>query len=87
MSIYQTTEKFDDKHGHGGIYEVNDLYPHEDRIEVLSTDNNKVKRPVIKEMTVKDLQSWLDKKEVEYESNLKKDELEKLVLDTHKKEG
>lgn len=80
MGIYKVTERFDDKFGHGGVYEVGDLYTHADRIEALSTENNKSKRPFIKELTVKELKDKLGGLEVEIDSKAKKQELEELLL-------
>lgn len=85
MAIYKTIERFDDKHGHGGVYEVNDFYTHQDRIEALSTDNNKSKRPFIKELTVADLKEELTQREIEFDTKAKKEELEKLLLSEVKK--
>ena len=80
MPIYKATEQFNDKHGHGGVYKEGQLYLHEDRIEALSTNNNNVKRPVIKELTVNDLKDELTKREIEFDAKAKKDELEELLL-------
>lgn len=80
MPIYKATEQFDDKHGHGGVYKEGQLYLHEDRIEVLSTTNNNVKRPVIKELTVQELKDELSKRKIEFDAKAKKDELEELLL-------
>lgn len=80
MSINKVIERFDDKNGHGGIYEVGEFYLHADRIEVLSTDKNKAKRPVLKELTVPELKDELTKRKIEFDSKAKKDELEELLL-------
>lgn len=85
MAIHKTIERFDDKNGHGGTYEVGDLYLHEDRFEVLSTDKNQVKRPVTKEMTVEDLKEELNKRKIDFDAKAKKEELEKLLLSEVKK--
>lgn len=79
MAIFKTIEKFDDKNGHGGIYDVGAFYVHEDRIEALSTDDNKVNRPVIKELTVADLKDELSQREIEFDAKAKKQELEELL--------
>lgn len=85
MAIYKTIERFDDKHGHGGVYEVNDFYTHQDRIEALSTDNNKSKRPFIKELTVAELKDELTRVNIEFDSKANKSELEQLLLSELKK--
>lgn len=79
MAIHKTIERFDDKNGHGGVYEVGAFYTHEDRFEALSTDNNKAKRAVIKELTVAELKDELTQREIEFDSKAKKDELETLL--------
>lgn len=80
MGIYKVIERFDDKNGHGGVYEVDDLYTHDDRIEALSTENNRSKRPFIKELTVKEIKEKLTELEVEFEVKAKKEELEEQLL-------
>lgn len=85
MAIYKVIERFDDKNGHGGVYEVGQFYPHADRVELLSTDNNKSKRPMLKELTVPELKDELAKREIEFDSKAKKDELEELLLKEIKK--
>lgn len=80
MSIYKVTERFDDKNGHGGVYEVGQFYLHADRIDALSTDNNKAKRPVLKELTVPELKDELTNRKIEFDAKAKKDELEELLL-------
>lgn len=80
MAVYKTIENFNDKHGHGGVYKEGQFYLHEDRIEALSTNNNNVKRPVIKELTVNDLKDELTKREIEFDAKDKKEELEKALL-------
>lgn len=85
MSIHKATEQFDDKHGHGGVYAEGQFYLHADRIEALSTDKNKAKRPVLKELTVPELKDELTKRKIEFDSKAKKDELEELLLAELKK--
>ena len=80
MAVYKVIRKFDDKNGHGGIYEVGAFYPHEDRVEVLATTNNKYKDPFIKELTVAELKKELSQRDIEFDAKAKKDELETLLL-------
>lgn len=81
MAIHKAIERFDDKNGHGGIYEVGDFYLHADRIDALSTDKNNSKRPFIKELTVADLKEELTHREIEFDAKDKKPELETLLLE------
>lgn len=85
MAIYKTIRRFDDKNGHGGVYEVGDFYTHSDRFEALSTDNNKSKRPFIKELTVADLKGELTELDVDFDSKANKTELEEILSDELKK--
>lgn len=85
MSIHKATEQFDDKHGHGGVYTEGQFYLHADRIEALSTDKNLAKRPVLKELTASELKDELKKRNIEFDSKAKKDELEELLLAELKK--
>lgn len=80
MAIYKVIRRFDDKNGHGGVYDAGDLYFHEDRIEALSTTNNKLSKPFIKELTAAELRDRLTELEVDFEAKAKKGELEELYL-------
>ena len=80
MAIYKVIRRFDDKDGHGGVYEIDDLYLHQDRVDALSTTNNKLNKPFIKELTVAELKAKLTDLEIEFGAKAKKDELEDLLL-------
>ena len=65
----------------GREYAVGDVYSNEERIDELSTNKNKLKRPVIKannnldDLTVRKLKELAKDKEIEGYSTMKKEEL------------
>ena len=81
MAVYKVIERFDDKNGHGGLYEVGEFYLHADRVEALSSSDNKSGRPFIKELTVAELKDELTQREIEFDVKAKKDELSALLSD------
>lgn len=80
MAVYKVIERFDDKNGHGGVYEVGQFYTHDDRFEALSSSDNKSGRPFIKELTIAELKEELTQREVEFDTKAKKDELSALLI-------
>lgn len=73
------------KFPNGKIYAVGDVYSKKERIGELSTDNNKLKKPLIKasinldDLVVKELKEMAKHKKIEGYSTMKKEELIKAI--------
>lgn len=78
--IFITLEEFNDKHGKGGVYRKDEIYPKDyeeveaARIKVLLGDN-KYKRPFIKRLKNDEVKHILDEKKIEYDDKSNRDAL------------
>ena len=85
ISPFRDLKDYNKQFPNGREYVVGDVYSKKERIDELSTNKNKLRRPVIKvndnldDLTVKELKEMAKEKDIEGYSAMKKEELIEMI--------